>query len=152
MKKAPDFRLQDQNGNWHTLDDYRGRWLVLYFYPRDDTPGCTKEACSFRDEREDIEALGNVDVVGVSKDSVSSHKKFSDKYHLNFTLLSDPEHETIAAYNSWKKRQFMGREFLGTERNSFIISPDGNIAKEYRGVNPKEHSAEIIRDLKDLKD
>lgn len=150
MQKAPDFSLPDQNGNIHTLQDYTGKWLVLYFYPKDDTPGCTAEACSFRDEREAIAELGHAEVVGVSKDSVAAHKKFADKYNLNFTLLSDPEHKTIEAYDSWKPQKFMGKEFLGTKRNTFIIDPDGNIAKKYEGVDPKAHAAEIVQDLKTL--
>ncbi len=148
MKDAPDFNLQDQNGEYHSLKDYRGKWLVLYFYPKDDTPGCTKEACNFRDARADIEQLAAV--VGISKDSVSSHKKFSDKYHLNFTLLSDPSHEVIEAYDSWKPKKFMGKEYLGTNRNTFIINPDGKIVKEFIGVDSKDHAEEIISDLKSL--
>jgi len=150
MKQAPDFSLQDQNDTTHSLKDYAGTWLVLYFYPKDDTPGCTTEACSFRDEREVIAQLGNAEIVGVSKDSVKSHKKFADKYNLNFTLLSDPDHVAAEAYGSWKLKKFMGREYMGMERNTFIISPDGKIAKEYIGVNPKEHAAQIIADLKEL--
>lgn len=148
MKQAPDFELPDQDGKMHSLGDYRGKWLVLYFYPKDDTPGCTAEACSFRDARSFIEEYAAV--VGISKDSVKSHKKFADKYDLNFTILSDPEHRVIEAYDSWKPRKFMGREFLGTERNTFIIDPNGNIAKEYIGVDPKTHAAQIIEDLKAL--
>ena len=151
MKPAHNFSLQDQNGETKTLADYAGKWLVLYFYPKDDTPGCTTEACSFRDERDVIAELGNAEVVGISKDSVKSHKKFMDKYGLNFTLLSDPEHTTIEVYDSWKPKKFMGREYIGTERNTFIISPEGMIAKEYRGVEPKTHAAQIISDLKALR-
>ena len=147
MKTAPDFKLQDQDGNWHALEDYRGKYLVLYFYPKDDTPGCTKEACAFRDGRDDIQNLGNVEVVGISKDSVASHKKFVDKYHLNFTLLSDPDHKVIEAYGAWQANKFMGRSFMGTHRDTFIISPEGKILKEYRGVNPSDHTAEIISEL-----
>lgn len=150
MNRAPDFSLPDQDGNNKSLADYAGKWLVLYFYPKDDTPGCTKEACNFRDEREVIASLGNAEVVGVSKDTIHAHKKFVDKYQLNFTLLSDPEHTTIEAYDSWKLKKFMGREFMGIERNTFIISPEGFIAKEYRGVDPKKHALEIINDLKAL--
>ncbi len=150
VNKAAHFKLQDQNGKWHSLEDYKGRWLVLYFYPKDETPGCTAEACSFRDQRDEIAALGNVDVIGVSKDSVASHKKFADRHHLNFTLLADPDHATIAAYDSWKPRHFMGRSFLGTERNTFIITPDGFIAKKYSKVSPSNHAKEIIADLKQL--
>lgn len=148
MKPASDFNLPDQNGVMHSLADYAGKWLVLYFYPKDNTPGCTAEACNFRDSREDIEALAAV--VGVSKDSVQSHKRFSDKYHLNFTLLSDPEHKVIEAYESWQPKKFMGKEFLGTARNTYIINPVGQIVKEYVGVDPKTHAEQIIKDLKDL--
>ncbi len=150
MKQAPDFSLQDQNGDVKSLTDYTGKWVVLYFYPKDDTPGCTAEACSFRDERDVIAELGNAEIIGISKDSVEDHKKFAEKYHLNFTILSDPTHKIIEAYDSWKPKKFMGKEFIGTERNTYIISPDGFIAKEYRGVNPKEHAAEIIKDLQQL--
>lgn len=150
MKQAPDFSLQDQNGDVHTLADYAGKWLVLYFYPKDDTPGCTTEACSFRDERDAIAEFGGAVVVGVSKDSVASHKKFVDKYGINFTLLSDPDHAVIEAYGSWKPRKFMGRDYIGTQRDTFIISPDGKLAREYRGVDPRKHAAEIIADLKAL--
>ena len=149
-KNAPNFQLPDQDGVERSLADYAGKWVVLYFYPKDDTPGCTTEACSFRDEREAIAEFGNAEVVGISKDSVASHKKFTDKYHLNFTLLSDPEHQVIEAYGSWKPLKFMGKEYMGTQRNTFIISPDGMIAEEYIGVNPKEHAAQIIADLKSL--
>ncbi|HSX05491.1 MAG TPA: peroxiredoxin [Candidatus Saccharimonadales bacterium] len=150
MGQAPDFSLLDQNGSLRSLSDYTGKWLVLYFYPKDDTPGCMTEACSFRDERDAIAEFGNAEVVGVSKDSVRSHKKFAEKFGLNFTLLSDPDHTTIEAYDSWKPKKFMGREYLGTERNTFIISPSGQIAKEYRGVDPKEHAVQIIADLQAL--
>ncbi|MGH7237001.1 MAG: thioredoxin-dependent thiol peroxidase [Candidatus Saccharimonadales bacterium] len=150
MKPAPDFSLPDQNGQTKSLKDYAGKWLILYFYPKDATPGCTAEACSFRDEREAIAELGNAEVVGVSKDSVASHKKFGNKHQLNFTLLSDPEHKTIEAYGSWQPQKFMGREYMGTKRNSFIITPGGTIAKEYLGVDPKNHAAQIIEDLKKL--
>jgi thioredoxin-dependent peroxiredoxin len=147
MKQAPNFSLPDQTGTVRNLSDYAGKWLVLYFYPKDNTPGCTTEACTFRDERDAIAELGNAGVVGVSKDSVASHKKFASEQHLNFTLLSDPDHKVIEAYGSWKPKKFMGREYLGTERNTFIINPDGHIAKEYRGVDPKTHAAQIITDL-----
>jgi peroxiredoxin Q/BCP len=150
MKQAPDFSLQDQDGNVKTLTDYAGKWLVLYFYPKDDTPGCTTEACSFRDERDEIATAGNAEVVGVSKDSVTSHKMFAEKHHLNFTLLSDPEHVVAEAYDSWKLNKFMGREYMGVERNTFLVNPAGEIAKEYRGVDPKAHAAHIIADLKAL--
>ena len=150
MKQAPDFTLPDQDGTQRSLQDYAGKWLVLYFYPKDDTSGCTAEACSFRDERDAIAEFGGAEVVGISKDSVASHKKFAEKYGLNFTILSDPEHAVIEAYDSWKPKKFMGRDYIGTQRNTFIISPSGEIAKEYRGVDPKTHAAQIIADLKSL--
>lgn len=149
MKYASDFSLEDQDGKVHSLADYAGKWLVLYFYPKDDTPGCTTEACAFRDGREEISKLA--EVVGVSKDTAASHKKFADKYNLNFTLLADPEHKTIEAYGSWQPMKFMGREYMGTQRNTFIINPTGQIVKEYRGVDPKTHFTEIIADLEKLR-
>jgi len=150
MQPAPDFSLPDQDGVMHSLHDYAGKWLVLYFYPKDDTPGCTTEACSFRDVREVIAALGRAEVVGISKDTVRSHKKFAHKYGLNFTLLSDPSLETIKAYGAWGLKRFMGREFEGTLRNTYLINPQGQIVKPYLGVSPKEHAAEIIQDLQAL--
>lgn len=142
--RATDFNLPDQNGNIRSLKDFAGKWLVLYFYPEDDTPGCTAEACSFRDARELIAELGNVEVAGISKDSVESHKKFADKHNLSFTLLSDTSHDTIKAYGSWDE------EYKMAKRDTFIISPEGEIAKEYRGVDPSTHAAQIIKDLKEL--
>lgn len=150
MQQAPDFTLHDQDNTEHSLRDYAGKWLVLYFYPKDDTPGCTTEACSFRDENEAIAMLSDAEVVGVSKDSVSSHKKFATKYSLNFTLLSDPDHKVAEYYDSWKPKKMMGKEFMGVQRNTFIIDPSGKIVKTYRGVNPKNHVAAIIADLKAL--
>lgn len=141
MQKAPDFTLQDQDGNEHSLKDYLGNWLVLYFYPKDETTGCTKEACAFRDEREVIAEHGAA-VVGVSKDSVDSHRKFADHHQLNFTLLSDSSHDVIEAYGAWGP--------LGTRRMTFIINPEGFIAKEYKRVNPIGHAGEIVKDLAGL--
>lgn len=148
--KAPDFSLIDQDGIVHSLKSYAGKWLVLYFYPKDNTSGCTTEACNFRDAREAIADLGNAEVVGISKDSVASHKKFADKHGLSFTLLSDPDHTTIEAYGAWGPRKFMGREYLGTHRQTYIINPTGDIVKRYENVDPKKHAAEIIQDLRSL--
>lgn len=150
MIQAPDFALPDQNGELRGLADYRGTWLVLYFYPKDDTPGCTTEACSFRDEREVIAEHG-AEVVGISKDTVASHKKFADKYGLNFTILSDPDHKVIEAYDAWAPKKMFGREYFGTLRKTFIINPEGQIAREYPNVTPKEHALQIIKDLEALK-
>ncbi len=150
MKKAPNFKLQDQNGEYKSLKDYSGKWIVLYFYPKDNTPGCTKEACNFRDAREQIELMTGAVVIGISKDSVTSHKKFADKHKLNFSLLSDPEHVTTSTYGAWGPRKFLGREFFGTHRNTYLIDKTGNIVKEYLGVNPTTHAVQLINDLKEL--
>lgn len=150
MNKALDFHLKDQDGTPHSLGDYAGKWLVLYFYPKDNTSGCTTEACAFRDARALIADLGKAEVVGISKDTEKSHKKFSEEHKLGFTLLSDPSHQTIEAYGSWKPLKFMAHEYMGTQRNTFIIAPDGRIAKKYEGVNPQTHVADILEDLKTL--
>ena len=141
-----DFELPDQNGKIHKLSDYRGKWIVLYFYPKDDTPGCTKEACNFRDSIDKFKKLGVV-ILGVSKDSVTSHKKFADKYHLNFTILSNEDKSVIRKYKSWGIKKFMGREFEGTIRNTYLINPKGEIVKFYEKVNPLTHSEQILKDL-----
>ena len=133
----------------HSLAGYKGRWLIVYFYPRDDTPGCTKEACSFRDASADFKKLG-VAVVGISKDTVVSHKKFEQKHKLNFTLLADPEHKVIEAYGAWGKKKFMGREYDGTLRNTYLVNPKGEIVRTYEKVNPLTHSTQILEDLKNL--
>ena len=148
--QAPDFSLPDQNGVTHTLKQYKGKWVVVYFYPKDATPGCTKEACNFRDGREFLEGAGAV-VLGISKDSVASHKKFADAHKLNFTLLSDTSTETIQAFGAWGKKKFMGREYEGINRNTYLINPKGEIVKEYKGVNPLTHVGELLKDLQDLK-
>lgn len=147
--KAIEFSLPDQTGTIRKLVDYKGKWIVLYFYPKDDTPGCTKEACNFRDS---MEVYNNRDVVviGVSKDTVESHKKFSDKYKLNFPILSDPEKKVIREYGAWGEKSFMGKTFEGTLRNTYLIDPLGNIAKAYEKVNPLVHSTQILKDLDNL--
>ncbi len=145
--KAKDFTLPDQNGERHSLSDYKGNWVVLYFYPKDDTPGCTTEACNFRDSYHLLQKMG-VRIIGVSKDSVASHKKFAEKYNLNFPILSDETKKVIKAYKSWGVKKFMGREFEGTLRNTYLIDPKGEIKKFYEKVNPLKHSSEIISDLK----
>ncbi len=147
--KAPEFSLPDQDNKLHALSDYLGKWLIVYFYPKDDTPGCTKEACNFRDSKHEITKRG-VAIDGISKDSVASHKKFAEKYTLDFPLLSDPEHKVIEAYGAWGKKKFMGREFTGTIRNTVLINPKGEIEKEYKNVNPLSHAAELIADLDSL--
>jgi peroxiredoxin Q/BCP len=150
MKPAPDFSLIDQDNNLTTLSDYKNKWLVLYFYPKDNTPGCTTEACTFRDERDAIAEFGGAEVIGINKDSVKSHKKFAGKNKLNFKLLSDPEKKAIKAYGAWGPKKFLGRDYFGISRNTYVINPDGMIVKEYLGVNPKTHAGQIIADLKKL--
>lgn len=147
--KAPEFSLPDQNGEIHTLSRHRGKWLILYFYPKDDTPGCTKEACAFRDTAEQFRGMG-AEVIGVSKDGVASHKKFSDKYKLNFTLLSDVGKDLIKAYGSWGEKKFMGKTFMGVFRNTYLINPEGDIVKAYEKVNPLIHSRQVLADLTSL--
>jgi len=144
--KAKDFELPDQDGKNHKLSDYLGKWVILYFYPKDDTPGCTKEACTFRDSIDEYQKLGAV-ILGVSKDSVASHKKFAEKYHLNFPILSDETKKVIQEYKSWGVKKFMGREFEGIIRNTYLIDPKGEIKKFYEKVNPLTHSDQILKDL-----
>jgi peroxiredoxin Q/BCP len=144
--KAKDFELPDQNGKIHKLSDYKGKWVILYFYPRDNTPGCTKEACVFRDSIDKYQKLDAV-ILGISKDSVASHRKFAEKYHLNFPILSDETKEVIKEYKSWGTKKFMGREFEGTIRNTYLINPKGEIEKFYEKVNPLTHSDQILKDL-----
>lgn len=144
--QAPDFTLHDEVGQTHRLADFAGQWLVLYFYPKDDTPGCTTEACSLRDARDELTELG-AQVVGVSKDEPEAHDKFKAKYNLNFTLLSDPEGEAIEAYGAWGKKMF-GKE--GILRKTFIISPDGQVVKVYGRVIPLGHGNQVVTELKKL--
>jgi thioredoxin-dependent peroxiredoxin len=148
--KAPDFTLPDEDGTMHSLSQYRGKWLILYFYPKDDTPGCTKEACFFRDQYDDLRKMGT-EVVGISKDPVRQHRKFKDKYGLNFTLLSDESRETIKAYGAWGQKKFMGRIFDGTLRNTYLIDPSGEIRKSYEKMNPADNAGGIMKDLVELK-
>lgn len=149
FKLAPDFKLPDQDGAVHSLSQYRGKWVVLYFYPKDDTPGCTKEACNFRDSLSHLTKLGVV-VLGMSKDAVSSHKRFADKYNLNFPLLSDVDHQVIEQYKAWVEKKFMGRSFMGIIRMTYLINPKGEIAKIYPQVNPTQHAEEVLADLQAL--
>lgn len=144
--KAPDFSLQNQNGDTHSLEDYQGTWFVVYFYPKDDTPGCTIEACSIRDVRNELDDVG-VQVIGISRDDQISHQQFIAKYNLNFTILSDPDAETTKAYGVWGQNQ-KGNE--GVLRKTFIINPSGEIAKSYDNVMPEGHGEEIVADLLEL--
>lgn len=140
---APSFSLKDSEGATHTLEQYRGKWIVLYFYPKDDTPGCTVEACSLRDARDDVAALG-AEVIGVSADDSESHDTFTKKHELNFTLLSDPAMKTIEAYGAWGPKMF-GK--LGIQRKTFIIDPQGQVVKVYGRVTPLGHGAQVVADL-----
>jgi peroxiredoxin Q/BCP len=144
--KAADFTLPDSEGRLHSLSDYRGKWLVVYFYPKDDTPGCTKEACNFRDNRATLQEHG-IAVVGISRDSVASHKAFAGKYNLNFPILSDESTETIRAYGAWGPRMRAGKETMDTLRNTYLIDPSGEIRKTYTQVDPSAHAEEILRDI-----
>ncbi len=144
--KAPSFSLLDQEGKEHALKDYQGQWVLLYFYPKDDTPGCTKEACGFRDNLPKFKKMKAV-VFGISADSVKSHAKFSAKFKLPFTLLADDKKEVVEQYGVWAKKKFMGREYMGILRNSFLIDPKGKIAKVYEQVKPEAHPAEVLEDL-----
>jgi peroxiredoxin Q/BCP len=148
-KKAPDFLLPDQNDVNHKLSEYLGKWVLLYFYPRDNTPGCTKEACGIRDSYAEYKK-NKVVVLGVSTDSVKSHKKFEEKYGLPFTLLADPDKKVVTLYNVYGEKKFMGRTFMGTKRTSFLIDKKGKIVKIYEKVKPEEHAGEVINDIMGL--
>lgn len=148
-RPAPAFALPDQDGRDHSLADYQGKWVLLYFYPKDDTPGCTIEACTIRDQFKDFTKIGAV-VLGVSADSVASHKKFATAYELPFTLLADVNKEVVGMYGVFGEKKMMGRTYMGVKRASFLINPEGKIAKVYATVKPPEHAAEVIADLKAL--
>lgn len=146
---APDFSLPDAEGNQVTLKDLRGKRVVLYFYPRDNTPGCTKEACGFRDAYSDY-ASQSVVVLGVSTDDAKAHNKFIQKYNLPFPLLIDAGGAVASAYGSYGLKKFMGKEYMGITRSTFIIGPDGTLEKIYRKVKPAEHAAQVLADLATL--
>lgn len=143
---APEFSLPDGEGNSVSLSDFRGKRVVLYFYPRDNTPGCTKEACGFRDAYPDYQS-NDVVVLGISTDDAKAHTKFTTKYNLPFPLLSDADGQVATTYDSYGLKKFMGKEYMGISRNTFIIGPDGKIEKIYRKVKPEAHAAEILADL-----
>ena len=143
---APDFELLDDTGTPRKLSDYRGRNVVLYFYPKDDTPGCTREACSFRDDYSAYENAG-VAVLGVSPDSVASHAKFKKKFQLPFPLLADEGHKVCDVYGVWGPKKFMGRSYEGVLRTTFLIDENGTIIRVFENVRPAEHSAELLASL-----
>ncbi|MCX8024501.1 MAG: thioredoxin-dependent thiol peroxidase [Thermanaerothrix sp.] len=145
---APDFTLPDETGTPRSLREFRGKPVVLYFYPKDDTPGCTKEACSFRDDYQVYSEAGVV-ILGVSPDSPASHARFKQKYNLPFTLLSDEDHQVCRLYGVWGKKKFMGREYEGVLRTTFLIDENGLIKKIFPNVKPEGHSAEVLAALRD---
>lgn len=140
--EAPDFELEDQDGKRHRLKDYRGRWVVLYFYPKDDTPGCTKEACGFRDALPDLRDQNAV-VLGMSADDRASHERFARKHGLTFPLLVDPDKHVLEAYHAYGERSMYGRTFMGVKRISYLIDPEGKIAEAWPQVKAAEHPAEV---------
>jgi peroxiredoxin Q/BCP len=144
---APEFALADENGTVRSLVEFRGKPVVLYFYPKDDTPGCTTEACNFRDDYHVYEENGIV-ILGVSPDSPKSHTKFKKKFHLPFTLLADEDHKVCEAYGAWGPKRFMGKEYEGVLRTTFLIGPDGNILKVFENVKPDGHSGQVLAALK----
>jgi thioredoxin-dependent peroxiredoxin len=146
---APEFTLHDQDGQPVSLKRFRGHPIVLYFYPKDDTSGCTKEACAFRDARADYEKAG-AKVLGVSPDDVKSHRKFADKYELPFTLLADPETAACQAYGVWKEKSMYGRKYLGVERTTFVIDRKGKVARVFPKVKVDGHSDAVLEAIKAL--
>jgi thioredoxin-dependent peroxiredoxin len=142
-KPAPDFELATDSGDTVKLSDFRGKPVVLYFYPKDDTPGCTRQACDIRDGWSAFQRAGAV-VLGVSPDKEASHAKFKAKYDLPFTLLADPDHSVSEAYGVWGEKSFAGRKYMGVERSTFVIGPDGELVKVMRKVDPKTHAADVL--------
>ena len=145
-KPAPEFTLEDDAGETVSLSDLRGKPVVLYFYPKDDTPGCTAQACGIRDAYGEFEQAGAV-VLGVSPDRVSKHVKFKEKYDLPFTLLADPEHEVAERYGVWGEKKYMGRSYMGVSRTTFVIAPDGTVAEVMENVKPDSHADDVLASL-----
>jgi len=148
-QEAPEFTLRDQEGNPVTLSDLRGQPVVLYFYPKADTPGCTTQACGIRDHRADYERSG-AKVLGASPDTVTAQRKFADKYGLDFTLLADENHEVAELYGVWGEKKMYGKTYMGVERSTFVIDPDGKIAKVLPKVSPKTHDEVVLEALGEL--
>jgi thioredoxin-dependent peroxiredoxin len=145
--QAPDFTLPDENGDDHELKDYQGGYVLLYFYPKDDTPGCTTEACNFRDDYSQYKDI-DVTILGVSPDTPDSHHKFKEKYQLPFTLLADEDHAVCELYGVWGPKKSFGKEYVGVHRTSYLIDPKGKIQKVWQKVSPAKHSAEVLALLK----
>ncbi|KAF3886377.1 MULTISPECIES: thioredoxin-dependent thiol peroxidase [Nostocales] len=150
-QKAPDFSAPDQDGHQVSLGDLSGQWIVLYFYPKDDTPGCTTEAKDFTELSQDFSKL-NAKILGVSVDSEKTHCKFINKYNLSITLLSDPEHQVADAYGAWRLKKFMGKEYMGVERSTFLIAPNQTIAYTWPKVKAKGHAVAVLAQLQKLVD
>jgi peroxiredoxin Q/BCP len=148
-EKAPAFSLKDDQGKTVKLSEYKGKPIVLYFYPKDDTPGCTKEACAFRDASDQLKKLGAV-VLGVSPDGVASHAKFRDKFKLNFPLLADEEHAVAEAYGAWREKNMYGKKSMGIQRSTYLIDSKGKIAKVWKRVQVEGHDAEVLEALQEL--
>ena len=146
-QQAPDFMLLDENGQIHHLSDYQGKYVLLYFYPKDDTPGCTTEACNFRDDYSQYDDA-NVIILGVSPDSPQSHAKFKNKYNLPFTLLADEDHQVCELFGVWGPKKSFGKEYEGVHRTTYLINPDGWIQKVYEKVSPANHSVEVLDELR----
>lgn len=149
QKPAPSFALLDQEGRERTLAQYAGSYVLLYFYPKDMTPGCTIEALQFRSFLKQFEAL-HVQILGVSVDPCESHKKFAQRHQLNFPLLADTEHVVVEAYDVWKEKSMFGKKYMGINRESFLISPEGVLIKHYQKVDPKSHPEQVLTDVKML--
>lgn len=147
---APEFSLPDETGQVRTLKEFAGKPVVLYFYPKDDTPGCTTEACNFRDDYH-VYAEAGVTILGVSPDSSKSHAKFKTKFNLPFSLLADEGHQLCDAYEVWGRKKFMGKEYDGVFRTTFLIGPDGSIVKAWEAVKPDGHSAQVLQALEEWK-
>jgi len=150
-QEAPDFEAPAQTGDPLWLSDYRGQWVALYFYPKDDTPGCTKQACNLRDGEAALQAAG-ITVIGVSEDDVGSHEAFADKYDLPFPLVADPEHAVLDAYGVYGERQMYGNTFMGTARTTYLIDPDGVIRHVFKRPKTEAHAAEILEKFEALAD
>jgi peroxiredoxin Q/BCP len=148
-QKAPAFTLAADDGTKVRLSDLAGSPVVLYFYPKDDTPGCTKEACAFRDLKQDLKKLG-AKIFGVSPDDVASHVKFRDKYSLNFPLLADPDHAVAEKYGAWREKNMYGKKSMGVQRSTYLIAPDGKVAKVWKRVQVDGHDQQVLEALKEL--
>ncbi|RJP70067.1 MAG: thioredoxin-dependent thiol peroxidase [Ignavibacteriales bacterium] len=144
--KAPDFTLNDKDGNKVSLKDFKGKKLVLYFYPKDNTSGCTKEACDFRDNLKSFSKL-NAEVIGISADSEKSHTSFTEKYNLNFRLLSDPDKDAIQKYDVWKEKSMYGKKYMGIERTTYLIDEKGKIKKIFNKVKVDDHISEVLKEM-----